>query len=448
MARGTGNTVYLVGLIFAILVSMGLLGVCYKLNQDLTEIEGQISTWKSKYNRENEAYKNLAREMKGIRELVIGDGTREVKKSHYETTILAEANKKLTQILSDEWISNEDWKSIKDENIRGIWQKMVERKSSQHRYTNLVELYTELLNQLQAVIHIIPVLRYERIRSREVADQLRQDKESLRKRLQKQIVDLRQQISKAEDEALRLARDFDTEKKKLQDEKETVLKEVTTLRRDQALEVARLESEKGQLLGRIKQLVKKKTKSFAAYSKPDGEVVYAEAGLGYAWINLGNENGLRRNLRFQVYQFIKGGRQQVKGVIEVRRVQSKMSQCAILENQEVQDPITGKSLIVPDKNNPVVKGDLIRNPFFDAHEQKVFVFMGKKLKNRYYNLPEVKRKITEAGGKVEKSVSINTHFVVLLDEQEDDFQAKYDRATQFGVIFMRESELLEYLGRR
>ena len=203
-----------------------------------------------------------------------------------------------------------------------------------------------------------------------------------------------------------------------------------------------------QLQERIRQLVKKKTKSFTEYSEPDAMIVHAEPALGYTWINLGHNHGLRRNIRFQVYRFVKGGRQQVKGVIEVRRIEDDMAQCAILEDQQVRDPVTGKIITVPDRNDPVVKGDLIRNPYFDKEEQKVFVFLGSKLQNRYYNLGEIKRRITEAGGRVDAKVSTATHFVVLLSEGDEDFQIQYDRAAQFGVIFMREAELMEYLGRR
>ena len=71
------------------------------------------------------------------------------------------------------------------------------------------------------------------------------------------------------------------------------------------------------------------------------------------------------------------------------------------------------------------------------------MFLGTKIKNRYYTLAEVKRKITEFGGKVDKSVSISTDFVVLLSEGEEGDQEQFERATQFGVIFMREPELLE-----
>jgi len=446
MARGSGNTVYLVGLIFAILVSMSLLGVSYKLNQDLTEKERQISKFKKDFDRESERVKDLRKEIKGIRELVHGRDD-EVKKDHYETTILAEANKKLQEILSEEWIATDDWKNIQDPQIKQIWERMTQYRGESQRYTNLAELYKELLEQLQAVIHIIPRLRYERMRAREEVEQLGNTSERIRTEKQKEIERLRADLTRKDDEALEIARRYDQERKRWQDEKENLLDEMTKLNRDHALQVARLESEKAQLEGRIKDLTKKQTRSFTEYSRPDGEVVYADPALGYAWIDLGNQHGLQRNLKFQVYQFVKGGRQKIKGVLEVRRIEEGMAQCAILEDQEVTDPITGDTVIVPDKNDPVVKGDLIRNPFFDADEQKVFVFLGTKIKNRYYTLSEIKLKITEFGGKVDNDVTTTTSFVVLLGQDEDDFQTKFERAAQFGVIFMKEDELLDYMGR-
>ncbi|MGE0713055.1 MAG: BRCT domain-containing protein [Planctomycetota bacterium] len=448
MAKGSGTTVYLVGLIFSILVSMGLLYVCYTLNEELAKKDSKISDAERKHKAEVDRVKELTKELKDSRELITGEPDRVVKKQHYDDTILAEAHKRLQEILSEEWIATEDWKRIKDPQIRDVWQKMTEFRGKPREFKSLVKLNAELLEQLRAVVHIIPVLRYERIAAIEREDTLKNDIAQLRTSKQKEIDDLRADISRKEEEALRLARNFDQERKRLQDEKENILKEVTQRNKDHALEVARLESQKGQLTERIKQLVKKKTKSFTEYSDPDGRVVFADPALGYAWINIGNKHGLRRNLRFQVYQFIKGGRQRVKGVVEVRKIEEDMAQCAILEDQEVTDPITGKKVIVPDKNDPVVKGDLIRNPYFDKEEQKTFVFLGTRLHNRFYNMAEIKRKIEEAGGKVESKVSTGTHFVVVLGEGGDDFQQQYDLATQFGVIFMREDELMEYLGRR
>lgn len=448
MAKSNAATGYLVGLIFAILLSMGLLVVCYRLNEDLAGKDGKIQELDRKLKGEKERSKELYRELKDSRELITGEENRVVEKSHYDDTILSEAHKRLQEVLSEEWIATEDWKRIKDPQIREIWQKMTEFRGKPREFKSLVKLNGELLEQLRAVVHIIPILRYERIAALEQSDQLRNDISQLRQSKQKEIDDLRSEVSRKEEENLRLARNFDQERKRLHDEKENIQKEATQRNKEHALEVARLESQKGQLEQRIKQLVKKKTKNFTEYSEPDGRIVHSEPALGYAWINLGHKHGLRRNLRFQVYQFIKGGRQRVKGVLEVRRIEEDMAQCAILEEQEVTDPITGEKVTVPDKDDPVVKGDLIRNPYFDKEEQKVFVFLGSRLQNRFYNLAEIKRKIEEAGGKVDSKVSTATHFVVVLGDTDDDFQIQYDRAAQFGVIFMREPELMEYLGRR
>lgn len=446
MAKGSGATLYLVGLVFSIMVSMGLLLASYQLNQQVSTEQDKAAIWQRKYEEENKRVKAQSKEINDIRLLVHGR-PEEVRREHYETTILAEANKKLQEILSEEWIATEDWKGLQDPQIKGHWERMLQFKGQSQRFTNLAELYSELLVQLQAVIHIIPRMRYERMKALEDVEAIRSQLERVRREKDREIADLRTRLTQADDQALDLARQFDQDKKRLQDEMERVRDEKVRVDRDHALLVARLESEKGQLEARIADLNKKQSRSFAEFSLPDGEVVYADADLGYAWLNIGRNHGLRRNTRFQVYQFVKGGRQRIKGVVEVRQVDDDMAQCAIIENIEVQDPITGEKITVPDRNDPIVKGDLIRNPFFDAEEQKVFVFLGDKLDSRYYSLPEVKRRLGDAGARIDNEISIETDFVVLLGEDQENFQAQYDRATQFGVIFMREAELLDYIGR-
>ena len=37
--------------------------------------------------------------------------------------------------------------------------------------------------------------------------------------------------------------------------------------------------------------------------------------------------------------------------------------------------------------------------------------------------------------------------MIILNEDDEDFRGKFDQASSFGVIFMREEEFLEYLGR-
>ncbi|MCO5170090.1 MAG: hypothetical protein M9894_27470 [Planctomycetes bacterium] len=449
MAKATGSTVYLVGLVFAILTSMGILVVAYKLNQDLTEAERRIAGAEQKYQAEVERVRGLLKEQQEARLLIHGREHDEVRYDHFKTTILDPASQRIQEILALEFAANDDWKNIQDAQVKALWQKLTEFKQRPRQYTNFAELFSEIYEQMAALIHVIPRLRYERITSAEQLESLRNGMVRDLNARQREIEELRADKNRLTDENIELGRKADLEKKRLVEEIENVRKERGRLERDFRLEEARLSSQVKQLEHRIEDLTKKQNKTFAENSRNDGEVVFADANLGYAWIDLGRRHGLRVNTRFQVYQFVKGGMQKIKGVIEVRRLEEDMAQCAIIEGAEVQHPITGERLIVPDPNDPIVKGDLIRNPFFDAADQKSFVFVGTKLENRYYNLQELQRKIEEFGGKVDRDVSIRTDFVIVLGEanEDADLQDKIRQATQFGVIFMREDELLEYLGR-
>jgi NAD-dependent DNA ligase len=152
-------------------------------------------------------------------------------------------------------------------------------------------------------------------------------------------------------------------------------------------------------------------------------------------------------MSFQVFRYIKGGRKRLKGKIIVKAVEADMAKVTIVEGARLKDPVTKKILVLPLRDDPIVKGDLIRTPLFDRNEQQVFVFLGDKPTNTIYKKKELERKIEEAGGKVDKEVSIATDFVILLGGAEDEERDPIDKAGQFGCIFMRESELLEYLSR-
>jgi hypothetical protein len=448
-AKGTGNTVYLVGLVFAILTSMGILVVAYKQNQDLALAETKIQEAERKLAGEVERVKNMLKELNEARLLVHGRDNDEVRYDHFKTAYLDPAGARIQQILELEYTARDDWKNIEDPAVKQLWEKLSQMKDKPRQYTNFAELFSEIYDHMTALVHVIPRLRYDRIAAREEVERIRQNMVRDLAQRQRELEDERVAKNQLQDQVIEISRRFDLEKKRLQEEKDNILKERARLERDFRLEQARLESQVSQGLARIEDLTKKQTKSFAENSQPDGEVVFADAGLGYAWIDLGRRHGLRRNARFQVYQFVKGGMQKIKGVIEVRRVEEDMAQCAIIEGAEVVHPVTGQRLKVPDPNDPIVKGDMIRNPFFDADEQRNFVFLGTKLENRYYNLQELQRKIEEFGGKLDKDVNIQSDFVIVLGSADDDpeMQEKIRLATQFGVIFMREEELLEYLGR-
>jgi cell division septum initiation protein DivIVA len=450
MAKAGGSaTVYIVGLIFSILVSLALVIVAYKLNEDLTAAELRIADVTKKYDGEVQRVQTLNKEIQDIRKLVCGDERREVTYEHYKTTILDQANKKLQEILGQEYIATRDWDSLRDQPLKDAWDKLSKYKGKTDAYTNFNDLYFDIYDQLTAVIHIIPHLRYQRAASNEAVEAMRQEKNAEVARLNQEMDGLRTERNRIQDAKIEVERNFDDIKRKLLDEKEKIQNELARVQRDGRLERARLESKVAEKEARIADLTKKEKRSFGEYSKPDGEVIHADTSLGYAWIDLGRRHGLPRNLRFQVYQFVKGGRQKIKGLIEVRRLEEDMAQCAILEDQQVQHPITGELVTVPDPEDPVVKGDYIRTPLFDPHEQKTFVFLGKDAKNRFYSREELERKLEELGAKIAKQVTDETDYVVVLGDLAEDvaLQDQQRLATEFGVVFLPERELLEYLGR-
>ena len=453
MAKGSGNTGMVVGLVFTILLAMTFLGVSYKLNEDLTKMKSQVTAAEEKWERENQQVKELTQERNNVRKLLTGRENEAVQYDHYKSTWLDSADAKLNELLSQEWVTNADWQDIQNTNLKEAWeglrQAQLSRQSREY-VPHYHELFQELYDQVTAVIHIIPHLRVQRLRAREEVEAVRRQLREEKERLQSEITRLGDELRRVQDEKINEAQRFDIERRRLNEESETLREESTRLQREYRLESARRESTISQLENRINDLTKKEQRNFLENSSPDGEVVYSDPSLGYAWIDIGRRDGLRRNTRFQVYQFVKGGRQKIKGVIEVRRVEEDMAQCAIIEGEIVEHPITGDLIETPDPNDPIVKGDLVRTPVFDAEEQKVFVFLGEEPQNPYYTQTEMIEKIEEFGGRVDNEVSIETDFVILLGQTDEsaEYQEQIRLASQFGVIFMVERELLEYLGSR
>ena len=449
MAKGSGNTVYVVGLIFSILVSLSLVFVSYSLNEDVEVQKRAAADAQQRYDQEVKRVQNLNQELQEIRKLVTGREFDEIKYDNYKSALLDPANKKLEEITSAEWTVSSSIEDIEDATIKDGWRKVSESfRAKRDGYTNLNDLFSEVYDMLTVLSQVIPRLRVERFLAKQEVTGVREDKAAAEARLQNELAQMREQRNRIQDEAIVRERNFDTVQRQLNEKNENLQAELARLQRDRRLEEARLISQISERDARIDDLTKKERRTFAQNSRPDGEVVYADGALGYAWINLGRRHGLRPNTVFQVYQFVKGGRQKMKGVLEVRRVEEDMAQCAVVENAHIQHPITGEDVVVPDPNDPVVKGDLIRTPLFDPHEQKTFVFLGATAKNRFYNREELEQKLEEFGARVDREVTIETDFVVLLGGEEEDAerQEQINTAARFGVTFMVERELLEYLG--
>jgi len=445
MARESGNTVYIISLIFAIALALGMLGVAYKMNTDLVKQVTKTKREKQEVEKLQAKVKEYLVELEEARRLVNDENT-PIKYDQYQDTILKDARTTLENVLNEEWVTREDIETIKDPRIKETWEKLLAYKTNMPEFKNLSSLYRVLLLQLKAVIHLVPRLRVLRVVANEQVKVERREKARIGKEKQEVIDKLRTKLTQEQDKALESARRFDQEKRKLTDEIDKLNKSKGRSEKIHKLQLAKLQSEKSGLLQRIKDLRKKEKRNLES-TGADGEVLHANPELGYAWIDLGKNHNLREGVVFEVFRFVKGGRKKIKGKILVKVIENDMAKCAVLTGVKHTDPITGRALLLPTLNDPIVKGDLIRTPLFDRDEQQVFVFLGNKVTNRSYNLKELQRKIEEVGGKVNKSVTIESDFVIVLGNAEEEFAEEMEKAAQYNVIFMREDELIRFLQR-
>ena len=123
-----------------------------------------------------------------------------------------------------------------------------------------------------------------------------------------------------------------------------------------------------------------------------------------------------------------------------------------LYSLHITNPVTGERVSVPNRNDPIVRGDLIFTPTFDPQAQLIFTFLGERSSaTSPYDKSELQQKLKEIGAKVENQISTQTDYVILLGATDDargpEIEAEAERAAQYGVTFMTEKELLEFLGR-
>ena len=286
------------------------------------------------------------------------------------------------------------------------------------------------------LLKLIRIYRNEYIRVRIGVKTHLDDLEALRQLraqnetdLNKQITDWKQKFVGEQDARRKDNEKRDTRIQGLIADNGLVKKQMAELESDHKNQIARRESKISELQLKINEIMKKKERTLAS-TQPDGVVVHADAKIGYAWIDLGKKHGILKGHQFDVIQFVKGGRQKLKGKVEVKQVDPDKSQVALLN---VEDP-----------TDPIVKGDYVISPLFDKNETQEFVFAGALVKSPY-GKPELTRMIEGLGAKVAQAVTIETDFLIAgkgAEESED-----FERAVQFGVVIMREHELLDYLGR-
>jgi hypothetical protein len=200
----------------------------------------------------------------------------------------------------------------------------------------------------------------------------------------------------------------------------------------------------------------------------DGSVVAVDLVERMLVINRGRANRVMPGFRFEVYQ-VKGGRDVHKGWIEVKEASQETATCVILHKKVLLPTDPGTSYVAKNpeerfspyvtrgdrkvqalngppkvvwwglnQEDPIVSGDLIRNPFYHPRAPMRFFVDGEPIK---YGKADVARIIKRYGGIVDDELSAGTDYLVAGKWAHESVK----KAIELGVKVFYEFELFRFL---
>jgi NAD-dependent DNA ligase len=239
-------------------------------------------------------------------------------------------------------------------------------------------------------------------------------------------------------------------------------------------------------------LTQREVERATVFTEADGRVLLADIVSNVVVIDIGTSAGVQNGYRFEVYASQPGKGKLVKGYIEVRSAGPSQSSCFVVkrpvalgkdpnsdyvarEPEEMfspyqesgrkgftAQPLSGQAKLVMTgmpKDNPIVEGDLVLNPFFKPYTALSFYIAGaKEIVNEMqksairYRWTEIKAVIESYGGKVLPAVDVNVDYVIAQKnpktEGTDAEKAEFQRAVELGLPVIYEWELFRFLERR
>jgi hypothetical protein len=224
------------------------------------------------------------------------------------------------------------------------------------------------------------------------------------------------------------------------------------------------------------------------FNEADGKVIYSDAVHNLVIINLGTAAGVRNGYRFECYAAKPGKQHVTKAWLEVRRADASKSECIVVKRPILmpKDPLSDYVATNPEemfspyqesgnktstvqplsaarlistgvaKENPIVEGDLVENPFFVPNKTLTFYIAGaKELTNERqksairYRWTEIKSVIESYGAKVSPVVDTTVNFVIAQKnpktEGTDQEKAEFQKAIDLGLPVIYEWELFRFL---
>ena len=230
----------------------------------------------------------------------------------------------------------------------------------------------------------------------------------------------RQELAQEETRAFANERDFDERRATQRAKIEVISQEIEGVKKKGRAENAVLDTRVVQLEDRVRELTQQRelgTKEL----KPDGQLLQAAATDGFVVLNIGQRQNLRKGTRFTVYNR-RAGKVNLKGVIEVTRVEEQISTARVLEET--------------DHNDPLLANDYISNPVYSPDKVKGFAIRGDFTR---YSKDELRRFIVENGGRYDEELSVNTDYLVAGERSE----AALQQAIKIGISILSEEQLIE-----
>ncbi|MBI4577649.1 MAG: hypothetical protein HY722_15410 [Planctomycetes bacterium] len=411
----------------SIILVLALAGAAIVFNGDVEDLKTQLGVANQEAGKLKQRLQASQREVDELRRLVDSNGAQAKDRGAIHEDYFLPTQ----QLLFDVWNSadGELRKTLEAVEEKGDKITQPPEPGKMDQYNDFFSMYKDLRLSVTALRNAYLQTHAMWLELDKKLNLEREDARGKKNELTRRIDEI---TSQKEGEISRLQTDKQgliTQTNDLTDEVGRLKRQVVQKERDFNLREARLLSKINELKEKIDDIVKKEERTLAS-TQPDGEVVYSDNKIGFAWIDLGKKHGIRKGMVFEVVQFVKGGRQATKGRVEVKSVDTDKAQVAILETVDASDPI--------------VRGDYIKSPFFDKSEQQVFVFAG-ELTNTTYGRRELVRKIEEIGARVDDEVTIETDYLIV-GKGYKDVEA-YQQAVPLGVYIMRENELFDYLSR-
>jgi len=169
---------------------------------------------------------------------------------------------------------------------------------------------------------------------------------------------------------------------------------------------------------------------------PDGTILSVSKQGATAFIDVGGRDGLQRGTRFEVLRPGKAGEMIPRGSVEVREVQTDMALVGLLGE--------------PDPFDPILPGDLVRNPHFEKGKVNHFYLLGDFPLSLSKDFAAAR--LVELGSVVDVKLSTGTDILVvgeksLSDEFAPELTAteEYKLAEKLGMHIIRVSELSDFL---